>query len=343
MRADDWGPAIASAPLVAWFLPVAHRRFDRMPASAWIRGLQLLPYLERLGVRSVINDEDAAADVAVFVRRQDTASLRLAERLRARGVRVALDLCVNYYDETGLLPGGYGVTRAHVDECRAMTAIADVVVAASGFIAERARAHHARVELLPDSVDRAHFRFTKTYETRPRWWRRARPPVAVWCGAAVKAPELEPWVALLAKRGIPLLVISDRRPRLSARFRFVRWRHASVPRDLLRGDFSIAPRELDTPYNRGHSAFKIGMFMAEGVPAVASPVPSYRQVLVPEQGGLICDTPAEWEEALDRIVADPGLLARWSAGARQAMEPYLTEAVARDYARVFTVLAAARR
>jgi glycosyltransferase involved in cell wall biosynthesis len=325
---------------VAWHLPVGHRRFDRMPASVWIRALQLLPYLERLGVRSVVNDEDAPADVAVFVRRQDEASRRLAERLRARGQRIALDLCVNYYDETGLLPGGYGVTREHVSECLAMTAIAAAVLAASRFIAERARAHHARVELLPDSVDRAHFRFVKTYERRARWWRRARPPVAVWCGAAVKAAELEPWIALLTKRDIPLLIISDRRPRLSARFRFVRWRHASVPRDLLRGDFSIAPRELDTPYNRGHSAFKIGMFMAEGVPALASPVPSYREVLVPEEGGLICDTPAEWEEALDRIVAEPALLARWSPGARRAMEPYLTETVARDYVRVFTTLAA---
>jgi hypothetical protein len=288
----------------------------------------------------VVNDEAAPADVAVFVRRQDEASRRLAERLRARGQRIALDLCVNYYDETGLLPGGYGVTREHVSECLGMTALADVVLAASRFIAERARAHHARVELLPDSVDRAHFRFVKTYERRARWWRRARPPVAVWCGAAVKAAELEPWIALLTKRDIPLLIISDRRPRLSARFRFVRWRHASIPRDLLRGDFSIAPRELDTPYNRGHSAFKVGMFMAEGVPAVASPVPSYREVLVPEEGGVICDSPAEWEEALDRIVAEPALLARWSPGARRAMEPYLTEAVARDYARVFTTLAA---
>jgi hypothetical protein len=327
---------------VSWHLPVAHRRFDRMPASVWIRCLQLLPYLERLGVRSVVNDEAADVDVAVLVRRQDEASRRLAERLRARGVRIALDLCVNYYDETGLLPGGYGVTAAQVSECRALTAVSDVVLAASGFIAERARAHHARVVALPDSVDRAHFRFTKTYGPRARWWRSARPPVAVWCGTAVKARELEPWLPLLVKRKIPLLVIAERRPRLSARFRFVRWRHASVPRDLLRGDFSIAPRELDTPYNRGHSAFKIGMFMAEGVPAVASPVPSYREVLVPEEGGLICDTPAEWEEALDRIVAEPALLARWAPGAQAAMAGRLTEVVAADYARLFTALTAER-
>jgi glycosyltransferase involved in cell wall biosynthesis len=78
------------------------------------------------------------------------------------------------------------------------------------------------------------------------------------------------------------------------------------------------------------------------VPAVASPVPSYREVLVPEEGGLICDTPAEWEEALDRVVAEPALLARWAAGAQAAMAGHLTEVVAADYARLFTALAAER-
>lgn len=309
-----------------------------MPASVWIRCLQLLPYLERAGVSSTVNDPAAPASVAVFVRRQDEETRGLARRLRERGVRVVLDLCVNYYDETGLLPGGYGVTRQHVEECRAMTRVADVVVAASRFIAERARAHHPRVEYLPDSVDRAHFRFTKSYEGGRRWWKRPGPPVAAWCGVSTKVPELEPWTGLLAKRRIPLVIISDRRPRLSAPFRFVRWRHASVPRDLLRADFCIAPRELGSAYNRGHSFFKIGMFMVEGVPAVASPVPSYREVLVPERTGLLCDAPAEWEEALDRIAADPDLLSRWSPEAERAVAPYHTERVARDYVRLFATL-----
>ena len=313
-----------------------------MPASVWIRCLQLIPYLERLGIRSVVNDADAPADVAVFVRRQDEPTLRLAERLRARGARIAFDLCVNYYDETGLVAGSYGVTRRHVDECLAMTAVADVILAASRFITERARAHHARVEYLPDSVDRAHFSCTKTYDRPRRWWRRASPPTAIWCGAAAKAAELEPWLGLFAKRRMPLVVISERRPRLSVSFRYVRWRHATVPRELLRGDVCVAPREVDSAYNRGHSFFKIGMFMAEGVPAVASPVPSYHELVVGDRNGMLCDTPAEWEETLDRIVADPAVLGRWSPAAQEAMAPYSTEAVAAQYARLLTSLAGGR-
>lgn len=313
-----------------------------MPASVWIRCLQLIPYLEQLGIRSVVNDAAAPADIAVFVRRQDEPTLRLAERLRARGVRIVFDVCVNYYDDSGLAPGGYGATRRHVDECVAMTAAAAVVLTASRFIAERARAHHPRVEYLPDSVDRGHFRLTKTYEPSRRWWRRPGSPTAIWCGISAKAAELEPWLGLLAKRRIPLVIISDRRPRLSASFRYVRWRHATVPRELLRGDFCIAPRELDSAYNQGHSFFKIGMFMAEGVPAVASPLPSYRELIVPEHNGMLCDTPAEWEETLDRIVSDGGVLARWSPAAQQAMAPYSTEALAGQYARLFASLAEGR-
>jgi glycosyltransferase involved in cell wall biosynthesis len=313
-----------------------------MPASVWIRCLQLIPYLERLGIRSVVNDADARASIAVLVRRQDEPTLRLAERLRARGTPIVFDLCVNYYDESGLVAGGYGVTRRHVDECLAMTAMADVIVAASSFIADRARAHHGRVEYLPDSVDRAHFSLTKSYERPRRWWRRAGPPTVIWCGASTKAAELEPWLGLFAKRRMPLVVISDRRPRLSVSFRYVRWRHATVPRELVRGDVCVAPREIDSAYNRGHSFFKIGMFMAEGVPAVASPVPSYRELVVPDRNGMLCDTPAEWEETLDRIVGDQGVLARWSPAAQRAMAPYSTEGVAAQYARLFASLAGGR-
>ncbi|MBI2554624.1 MAG: glycosyltransferase, partial [Candidatus Rokubacteria bacterium] len=87
------------------------------------------------------------------------------------------------------------------------------------------------------------------------------------------------------------------------------------------------------------SLFKIGVFLAEGVPALASPVPSYREVLIPERTGLLCDSLRDWEEALDRVREDRELLRRWSAEAHEAMRPYLTEAVARRYAELFRELA----
>jgi hypothetical protein len=197
--------------------------------------------------------------------------------------------------------------------------------------------HHARVVYLPDSVDRSHFRNTKTYPERP-----GAPPTAIWCGVAVKAPDLEPVVPLLRARGIPLVVVAERKPRLSGSFEFVRWRHATAPRDLMRGDVCVAPRGLDTPYNLGHSFFKIGIFLAQGVPALASPVPSYAEVLRDEQTGLVCESSKQWEAGLDRLLEDPRLLARWSPAAVEALRPYWTESVAAEYRRLFLELADGR-
>lgn len=317
---------------VGWALPVRHRNVDRMPASVWIRCLQLVPYLERHGIRSVFDAAAHEAKVLVFVRRQDGAARALAAAARARGARVVVDFCVNYFDETGLAPGGYGVTARHVAECRAMVEVADLVTTASAFIAERARTVHPRVEYVPDSVDRLHFRLTKVHDPAAR-------PVAIWCGYSVKAAELEPILPLLAERSIPLVVVSDARPRLSIGFDFRRWRHASAPADLLRGDVALAPRDLAYRYNLGHSFFRIGVFLAQGVPVLAGLVPSYAEVLRPGENGLFCTGEPEWKAALDAVVAAPRRLAEWSAAGPQAMAPYWTEAVAARYAMLLRTLA----
>jgi hypothetical protein len=318
---------------VTWFVPVRHRDYDRMPASVWNRCLQLHPLLERLNVRCLVNDRAARVDVAVLVRMQDAEALALARGLRARGTRVVFDLCVNYLDVTGLLGDGYGVTERHRQDCLAMLEVADAVTTASAFIARRVARHHPRVVYIPDSIDRRHFGHTKTYGARPDG-----PPTAIWCGVAVKAPDLEPILPLLSARGIPLTVIADRKPRLSGPFEFVRWRHATAPRELIRGDVCVAPRLLDNSYNLGHSFFKVGIFLAQGVPALASPVPSYAEVLRAEQTGLVCASPAEWEAALDRLLADPAILARWSPAAVEGMRPYWSENVAVEYLRLFAEL-----
>ena len=319
---------------VTWFVPVRHRDWDRMPASVWNRCLQLHPYLERLGIRCLVNDRTAPAEVAVFVRMQDAPALGLATEARGRGSRVVFDLCVDYFDVTGVLGDGYGVTLRHREECLAMTEVAHAVVAASAFIAGRAKEFHRHVVYFPDSIDRAHFAWTKRYEPD-----RRRPPRAIWCGVGVKAPDLEPILPLLRARDIPLTVIADTRPRLSGPSEWIRWHHATLPRDLLRGDVCVAPRDLGTSYNLGHSFFKIGIFLTQGIPALAAPVPSYAEVLHPGATGLVCASRAEWEAGLDRVAAEPALLGTWSAAAAGVMRPYWSEHLAVEYARFFRDLA----
>ncbi len=318
---------------VGWFLPTDKRDFNRMSASVWIRCLQLLPYLEERGVDSKVNEPDADADVAVFVRWQDGQAYRLARRLRKKGQRVVFDLCVNYFDETGLFEGGYGTPRERVKECARMAQVADVITCASAFIAERAQKHHPWAVYLPDSIDGRHFRVIKDAQDF------GRPDLrAVFSGTSQKAGELEPILPLLRSRGMSLTVIANAPPPLSIPYRFVPWAYETFPQHIVEGEICVAHRPVDNPYNKGHSLFKVGVFMFQGVPAIASPVPSYKEVVTNGTGGSLCESLEEWGEVLDLALSDREQLVRWSKQARANMEDYRTDLVVDRYVELFRSL-----
>ena len=327
---------------VGWFVPMNHSNFDKLPASVWIRCLQLLPYLKELGFESTVNDLNARTDVAVFVRWQNDAAHERALSLKKQGTPIVFDLCVNYFDEAVALGVGAAVTRRHIEDCLRMVALADVVTTASCYIAERARQHHGRVVYIPDSIDPSHFQYSK----RGRDFDR-RPLRAVWCGVAPKAIELEPLLPLLSSSGIDLTVIADRPPDLTLRtesgeqtfaYTYRRWAYRTFPRDLLEGEICLSHRRLDNEYNQGHSHFKIGVFLAAGVPALASQVPSYCEILDRHECGAVCRSFEEWQAALELILKDRSVLKQWGQCAKAAMEPYATPRVAAQYAEIFESL-----
>jgi len=321
------------SPKIAWFIPVKHRNYNAMSASIWIRCLQLLPYLEERGISCKVNEPDAEADIAVFVRWQNESALEIAQRQKMQGRHIVFDLCVNYFDQTELFKGGYGSIAERVEECRRMAEIADVITCASDFIARRASDFHPRAVYLPDSIDNRHFKFRKPEHDFRRVELRA-----IWSGVSSKANELESILPLLYRHGIPLVVISDQKPRLSIDYRFVRWSYKTFPRRILDGEICVAPRRVDNPYDRGHSLFKIGIFMAEGVPAIASPVPSYTEVIDDGKAGVLCQSQEEWEEALRVAKNEQDILTAWSGQASEKMKRYYTEYIAEQYMALFKEL-----
>lgn len=319
--------------IVSWFTPVNHRDYNAMPASVWIRCLQLIPYLEEQGVHCVVNDRRARADVCVFVRWQNEEAQKLARKLKQRGSQVVFDLCVNYFDETGLLGPHMGTTTERVMEAQRMVAASDAITCASAFIADRAREHHPNVFYLPDSIDRRHFRLTKLLSDFSKLKMNA-----IWSGVSSKATDLKHMYPLLAEGGITLTVISDSPPSLPGPYEFVPWSYQTFPHDILKGEICLGPRRTDNPYDKGHSHFKIGIFMAQGVPVLASPVPSYIEVIGKAGGGRICASESAWEAALDEILEDRQILREWSQAACQGMLTYSTELVAQKYTQLFESL-----
>lgn len=318
---------------INWFIPVNHRNYNAMPASVWIRCLQLLRYLEERGVQCKVNDAKAEADICVFVRWQDDQAYEMARRQRRRGQSIIFDLCVNYFDETGLFEDGYGAPAERVEECRRMVETADVITCASNYIAQRAREFHPWIAYLPDSVDSRHFHLRK-----PERDFRRRKLRAIWCGISVKVRELEPILPLLRCRNIPLIVISDHKYPLSMDYGFRRWSYKAFPQQILGGEFCIAPRRVDNPYDLGHSLFKIGIFMSQGVPVITSPIPSYTEVLRDGKGGMLCHSMEEWDRALDIVLQERNRLVTWSEQAREEMRRYHTDHIADQYVAIFREL-----
>lgn len=324
---------------VAWFAPdVTPGNYNRTGSAQWIRCLQLLPYLEERGVRCVLNRPDADADVSVFVRAQGAQAQSLARARKARGDRVVLDLCVNYFDESFVAGLGQQSGPSHVADCKAMAGIADAIFCASSNIAARAAREHPRVETLPDSVDFRHFSRRKVESDFDR-----RRPRAVWSGVAVKANELIPVLPIFRRAGWEIVLISEKRPTVAPWRpfgdgpRFRRWRYETFPDEIVEAELCFSFRPLDTPYNLGHSSFKIAAFVAQGVPALACPMPSYVELLS-RGGGRVAEDLDGWRRAAEELIADRGVLRLLSRSCVEAAAPYSSSAIADRYVDAFARL-----
>lgn len=316
--------------LVNWNLRSVQQDYDKLSASVWIRCMQLIPYLKYLGFDSTFNDPLGPARIQIFIRYQNKQAQKLARKLKRRGKYIVFDLVVNYFDEALNVDGPAGVSAGQISECLKMLESADLVSCSSEFIRQRASAHHDNAVYLADSIDKHHFRFRKKTDDFLK-----QPLRAIWSGVSIKTGELALLYPLLRERNIPLIIISEQRPDFPGPFTFVPWSYHTFPQAIIEGDFCVAPRRLDNPYNNGHSHFKIGVFMAQGVPALGSPLMSYEEVIGRADAGMICDSQQDWQQALDRILDDRQLLQTWSKKSYQAMKSYSTEIIAARYAELF--------
>lgn len=319
---------------INWFIPVEHRNYNRMPASIWIRCLQLIPYLEKHNIVCTVNDSNTKSDISIFVRWQNDQAFSLLEKTKATGQKIVFDLCVNYLDPAGWIGKNYGSLQKQRQQAIQMIKYSDAVTCASEFIRQRVRKFHPEAIYIPDSIDKSHFRFEKD----PRDF-HGKPLTLIYAGVASKAEFLfENIYPLIRKREMKLMVLAEKRPRIWARYHYRRWRYENFPKDILRGEIGIAPRITDNPYDKAHSIFKVGVFLAEGIPVLASSVPSYNELLQQDKAGRICDSLSSWAEALDTITNNVEQLVQWSQNACEVIKPYSSEIIANKYLRLFEKL-----
>ena len=308
---------------VNWFLPVDHTNYNKMSASVWIRCLQLLPALHKLGIDSTVNTPERPADIAIYIRQQHLGLVEHMQQQRQQNAKIVYDMVVNYFQPSGPVDGlGNPVSAEQVSTVKRIAAEADLITCASGYIAKQAAVEfpHKQIAHLPDPIDLDHFNHQKSVQAF-----KNRPLIAGWSGVSKKAGELEKVRPLLKKHRIRLLLVTDKRPtfinqgewlrgRWAGRFGKMantqveiiahRWRYETFAQQISQAHFGISPRFLDSPYNLGHSSFKIGVFLAQGLPVIASPVPSYLDLMQQNgetSAGIICNNWAEWDDALGKI------------------------------------------
>jgi len=335
-------------------------KYGRSAASARQRFVQFFPALEREGIsivhHALLGDEYLAALVAGtrpsilpvaraylerwrLLRRASRFDLALiqyeafpwlppfAERALARmGVPFVLDFDDAIFHQYG--EHRSALVRSLLGGKLAETMRAAAAVhAGSAYIAEYAGLAGARrVELLPTVVD--------TRSLSPDEGNATREGFRIgWIGSpstSAYLADVAPALRAFCDRhsGARIVLVGARDDALAGLPVERRaWSEEREREDLRSMDVGIMPLR-DDAWSRGKCGFKLIQYMACGLPVVASPVGTNRDIVRDGVNGLLATSGDQWEAALERLAASAEERLRMGMAGRAAVEGrYSVEAV----------------
>lgn len=280
-------------------------------------------------------------DMALIYRESAPVGPPLVERaLRALGVPYVFD-----FDDSIFLPAFHPTNRRWAwlrppGRFEETARHARAVIAGNEFLASYARRLNGNVDVLPTPVD------TELHRPAPQSAVRSSPVVIGWIGSTTTAPYLrlvdEPLAALARKRDVAVHVVGGpyQNPGIP-NLRVSGFELQREPQDLRGFDIGILP-EPDDDWTRGKGAFKALLYMATGLPVVASAVGVNTDVVVHGVTGYCVNAPEEWEDALTRLAEDAELRQRMGRAGRERVERLFSlRVMAPRFASVLTAAASA--
>lgn len=185
---------------------------------------------------------------------------------------------------------------------------ADRVLAGNAWLADAARDHGAaRVDHFPTVVDTTRF---VPASVQPEEF------CVGWIGSPSTTKMLHGIAEVLDEEQV-LLVGADATAR-SFRAKVLPWTYDSEVAMVQRFSVGVLPQQK-TAWERGKCALKALLYMACGVPCIATPFGAVRDIITHGENGLLADTPDEWRAALARL-RDPQERDRMGAAARATVE-----------------------
>ena len=196
---------------------------------------------------------------------------------------------------------------------------AALVVVGNEYLAGFAREAGApRVALVPTVIDLAGYP-----ASRPKQVEDYVPPCVGWIGQRATASFLAPYAPLfkrLSSDGLArFTAIGIDAQSLGLPMSSIPWTEDTEVASIASFDIGIMPL-VDEPFERGKCGYKLIQYMACGLPVVASPVGVNRQIVEHGVNGFLAETPEQWEEALQTLLADAGLRQRMGQAGRQKVE-----------------------
>jgi glycosyltransferase involved in cell wall biosynthesis len=312
-------------------------------ASSRIRAAQYVPLLEQEGqfeVRWMPRVPDGAGRLRTAVSKRWRAFRRAAalgtgqwdivfvQRLflpawllrwtQRRGIPLLYDLDDALYLNSPAQP------RAEA-QAAAMVRAARRVVVSTPELVPFCEAHGASPRVIPTPVD--------TDRIRPAARRDTEPLIIGWIGSPWTTPYLQTVAGALrrvaAERPVRFLFVGADPGGLDlpgVPVEHAPWSYEGEPAALSRMAVGIMPLP-DDPWTRGKGGYKLLLYMAAGLPVVASPVGINREIVRPGETGFLADDEEAWVAALFRLCDDAALREAMGRAGRAAVRARYSRAV----------------
>ncbi len=268
--------------------------YRNVMASTRMRCLDIIRFLKNSGIKTDLYRPFEKYDIVIFQKSFSESHYKLAKKLSNAGIKIILDVNVNYFEKTGETKQ---VTEKQIGDLHRFLDLTDTVLVSSHYIKSIAEKYHPDVYYIPEHISTIGSYSPKVVSNTLK---------LLYCGYSVKANSvliIKDVLRELSKDyDFEFIFVCEKNPslKLPVKTSFLRYKQNNLVKILRKGDIKIAPRKLNNSYDLGHSFSKIGHPMSVGLPVIASPVPSYRGT-----PALIAATNEEWIYYLKYLINNP--------------------------------------